>query len=117
MTRFQQRAALRRGFRKHLGAGLAVLMLFSAGPVAAAGSEAGIFRRSYFSHALPPEVQARFLRRRSRSADRPVGGGPGFAIRGVYRDNRTVLRSGLSTDVTISREDWFNISPQGLASP
>lgn len=47
----------------------------------------------------------------SRSAYRRplVGGGFGFAARGGYRYNRIYLQSGLSTDVTVIREDWLDL--------
>ena len=46
-----------------------------------------------------------------RTAYRPAVPGSGFgaAIEGGYRFNRIFLRSGLSTDLTVIREDWFQV--------
>ena len=67
-----------------------------------------MFRRSYYSHELPPSVAARYPRPRSRSAYRiPYARGAGFAVRGGYRLNRIYLQSGNSTDTTYIYENWF----------
>jgi hypothetical protein len=72
-----------------------------------------MFRRSYFSHHLPPEVAQHYPRPHSRSAYRPAVAGttPGVSLRGGYRYNRIFLGSGGSTDTTIYREDWFEFEP------
>jgi hypothetical protein len=92
--------------------GVAVWLALLTLPVAAS-AEDWMFRRSYFSHALPPEVAAQYPRPESRSAYRPavVSYGPGFAIRGGTRINRIFMRSGQSTDLTIIRQDWFDVRP------
>lgn len=72
-----------------------------------------MFRRSYYSHEVPAEVQAQLPLPESRSAYRPAvtGFGPGFAIRGGYRINRIFLQSGQSTDLTVIRQGWFDVRP------
>jgi hypothetical protein len=85
----------------------------SAMPTAETRASEWMFRRSYYSHNLPPEYAAHFPRPRSLSAYRRpyVGTGPGFAVRGGYRINRVFLRSGNSTDTTILYESWFQFLP------
>ncbi len=82
-------------------------------PSAAANAGDWMFRRSYYSHDVPADKAANYPRPRSRSAYRRAvtGYGPGFAIRGGYRYNRIFMRSGRSTDLTVIREEWFDIRP------
>lgn len=72
-----------------------------------------MYRRSYYSHQLPPEAQAYYPQPEMRSAlRRPfVGMTPGFAARGGYRINRILLRSGNSTDLTVIYNDWYQLQP------
>ncbi len=72
-----------------------------------------MFRRSYFSHEIPEELADKYPRPKSRSAYRRAfaRNDTGFSIRGGYRINRIQLRSGTSTDITVIREDWFNVNP------
>ncbi|VAX41169.1 hypothetical protein MNBD_PLANCTO02-726 [hydrothermal vent metagenome] len=72
-----------------------------------------MFERSYFSHALPPEVQAQYPQPVSRSAYRQAARGttPGFAVRGVSRWKWTTMRSGQSTDTTLYRQDFVERHP------
>ena len=72
-----------------------------------------MFRRSYYSHVIPENMQHKYPRPVSRSAYRRpvVRHRPGFAIRGGYRYNSIILRSGGSSDVTIYRENWFDVRP------
>lgn len=72
-----------------------------------------IFQRSYYSHDIPPELESRYPRPRSRSAYRRalVPLTPGIAFRHAHRFNRVYLRSGNSTDVTIYRDHWFQVRP------
>src|ERR1700680_3172175 len=76
---------------------------------ATADDQGWMFRRSYFSHVLPPEIQARYPVPESRSAYRRpiVNLSPGFGVRGVYRYNPIEIYDGRSTDVTIYRQFWF----------
>jgi len=69
-----------------------------------------IFRRSYYSHEIPQQLQYKYPLPHSRSAYRPAVTGvrPGFAIRGGYRYNRILLRGNGSTDITIIRENWHD---------
>jgi hypothetical protein len=78
---------------------------------ATADDQGWMFRRSYFSHVLPPEIQARYPVPESRSAYRRpiVNLSPGFGVRGVYRYNPIEIYDGRSTDVTIYRQYWFQV--------
>jgi hypothetical protein len=78
-----------------------------------ARAEDWMFRRSYYSHARPPEHLAQFPPPERRTAYRPAFAGvtPGFAIRGAYRYNRMQLGQGRNADVTIYRQDWFELEP------
>jgi len=80
---------------------------------AAADDTGWMFRRSYFSHVLPPEIQARYPVPESRSAYRRplVNLAPGFGIRGSYRYNPIEIYDGRSTDVEIYRQFWFQTEP------
>jgi len=72
-----------------------------------------VFRRSYFSHDLPPELAASYPVPVSYSAYRPavVSPYPGFAINGARRFNRVLIQNGNSLDYTILRSDSFRIQP------
>lgn len=87
--------------------------LLADGPAQEVRGEDWMFRRSYYSHERPPGEPPGYPLPRSRAAYRPayVGQNPGFAIRGAHRFNTIYLRSGNSVDVTILREDWFNLRP------
>jgi hypothetical protein len=69
-------------------------------------SENWMFRRSYFSHDPIEAGPVDYPRPISRSAYRPAYRGFGYGVRGVNRINRSVVRSGNSTDYTISGENW-----------
>ena len=70
-----------------------------------------IFRRSYFTHTVPPHLRRHYPLPQSRSAYRQayVGDSPGFSVQWGYRINRIIMRSGSSTDVTIIRENWLRV--------
>jgi len=80
---------------------------------AAADDQGWMFRRSYFSHVLPPEIQARYPVPESRSAYRRplVNLSPGFGVRGSYRYNPIEIFDGRSTDVEIYRQFWIQTEP------
>jgi hypothetical protein len=80
---------------------------------ASADDQGWMFRRSYFSHVLPPEIQARYPVPESRSAYRRplVNLSPGFGVRGSYRYNPIEIYDGRSTDVEIYRSFWFQTEP------
>jgi len=80
---------------------------------ASASDESWVFRRSYFSHVLPPEVQAKYPVPESRSAYRRplVHVYPGFAVDSVYRYNPITIFNGSSTDTTIYRQFWVQEQP------
>lgn len=66
-----------------------------------------MFRRSYFSHAVPPEQALRSPVPRSLSAYRPavVSPYPGFSVQSVQRFNNVVIPSGASVDYTLLRSE------------
>src|SRR5262245_32205335 len=78
-----------------------------------AQAEDFLFRRSYYSHVANDGLDALAPIPTNRSAYRyPItSSGPGFAIRGGYRINRMVIQSGNSYDVTIFRQNWFEVTP------
>lgn len=86
---------------------LAWLLLAAAPGSANAGDWR--FRRSYHSHDVPREWQARFPVPHSRSAYRPAYITPtfGIAVMGGYRVNRIQFNSGNSSDTTILYEGWL----------
>ncbi len=79
----------------------------------ASADESWMYRRSYFSHVLPPQIQARYPVPESRSAYRRpyVNLSPGFGVRGSYRYNPIQIYDGQSTDVEIYRQFWFQTEP------
>jgi hypothetical protein len=88
------------------------LSAFSASP--AWGGDNWVFRRSYFSHVLPPEVQARYPVPESRSAYRLplVDIYPGVSVQGVQRYNTIILGNGSNgTDYAIYRQFWMQVKP------
>ena len=68
-----------------------------------AGASDWMYRRSYFSHALPPGVEPGYPLPVSESAHRPaiVSPYPGFGIQETRRFNTVAIPSGASLDVTI----------------
>lgn len=97
---------------------LLLLCLLAAGYVAAVpadtcGASDWIFRRSYFSHDVPPELAGHYPTPVSYSAYRPaiVSPYPGFSINGARRFNRVLIQSGNSLDYTLLRSDSFRLQP------
>jgi hypothetical protein len=96
---------------------LGVTLLVTAGLSAFATNSASaddrgwMFRRSYFSHVLPPEVQARYPVPESRSAYRLplVDIYPGVSVQGVQRYNTILMDHG--NDVMIYRQFWLQVKP------
>jgi hypothetical protein len=88
---------------------LAAAGFFSAS--AGAGDDNWIYRRSYFSHVLPPEIQARYPIPVSRSAYRLpiVDMSPSFGAQGVERYNTIYLDHG--NDVMIYHSFWVQGRP------
>ncbi len=89
------------------------LFLLSSAMTQQVQADKWMFRRSYHSHVIPETMQHKYPRPESRSAYRRpvVHYRPGFAIRGGYRYDSMILRSGSSTDVTVYRENWFDFRP------
>jgi hypothetical protein len=90
-----------------VAAGLSVLAIGSV----TAGDDSWVFRRSYFSHILPPDVQAHYPIPESRSAYRLplVDVYPGFSVQGVERYNTIIMDHG--NDVMIYRQFWVQAKP------
>jgi hypothetical protein len=89
------------------------LSAFSASP-ALGGDDSWVFRRSYFSHVLPPQIQARYPVPESRSAYRLplVDTYPGVSVQGVQRYNTIILGYGPNgSDTTIYRQFWLQVKP------
>jgi hypothetical protein len=72
-----------------------------------------MFKRSYFSHALPPGVTPPFPVPESRSAYRKAyySEGPTFQVRSAYRINNFVLQNGARSDRTIYQEGYIQFGP------
>ena len=85
---------------------IAALCLFATATGRGEASD-WMFRRSYFSHSLPPEVAARYPVPESLSAYRPaiISPYPGFSLQGVTRFNNVVIPSGASLDYTLMRSE------------
>jgi hypothetical protein len=81
-------------------------------PSAAQGEE-WMFRRSYFSHVLPPGVEPAYPLPESRSAYRPAFYREAFggSIRSAYRWNNYVIQSGPRVDRTYYREAYIEFNP------
>jgi hypothetical protein len=90
-----------------VAAGLSALALRPA----LADDEGWMFRRSYFSHVLPPAVQARYPIPESRSAYRVplIDVYPGSSVQSVERYNTILLDHG--NDVMIYRQFWVQFKP------
>lgn len=76
-----------------------------------------MFRRSYFSHALPPGfppgAPPPYPVPLSRSAYRPaiIATTPGFSVRGGHRFGHVFLGTGGTFDVQTFHHDWFETQP------
>jgi len=89
---------------------VAVCGAFFSQPVSA---QEWLFKRSYYSHNIPQEMENAYPRPTSRSAYRRAyaNNRPGFAVRGGYRYNTIRIWSGTSYDTTVIRENWFEERP------
>ncbi|QDT38280.1 hypothetical protein Pan189_26700 [Stratiformator vulcanicus] len=72
-----------------------------------------VYRRSYYTHELPPHVAAVSPMPVERSAYRPAitNPYPGFGITGGFRWNRVVMQNGNSRDFTLLRSDFVKFPP------
>lgn len=72
-----------------------------------------MFRRSYFSHPVPPELAYKYPVPVSLSAYRPaiVGPYPGFAVQSIQRFNNVVIPNGASLDYTLLRSNTMQRLP------
>jgi hypothetical protein len=84
------------------------------GELLPACGEEWMFRRSYFSHALPPGVEPPYPLPESRSAYRPAyyREAAGWSVRSAYRVNNYVIQNGNRTDRTYYREGYIEFEPQ-----
>ena len=72
-----------------------------------------MFRRSYYSHPIPPELAYKYPAPVSLSAYRPaiVGPYPGFSVQSIQRFNNVVIPSGASLDYTLLRSETVRQMP------
>jgi hypothetical protein len=104
---------IRQLIRQCVGVAATTLVACLTVPSASAGDN-WVFRRSYFSHVLPPEVQARYPVPESRSAYRLplVDLNPSISIQGIYRYNSINIYDGIgSYDNTIYGQLWLQVKP------
>jgi hypothetical protein len=90
-----------------------VLLVCLTAPWASAGDN-WVFRHSYFSHVLPPDVQSKYPVPESRSAYRLplVDLSPSIAVQGIYRYNTINIYDGAgSYDTTIYGQYWIQAKP------
>ena len=93
------------------------ISLVSAAVILAAGmpaqAEDWMFRRSYFSHMLPPDVAPQYPLPESRSAYRPAyyREALGGSVRSAYRVNNYIIQNGNRMDRTFYREGYIEIDP------
>lgn len=97
-------------------AGWAVAVLsiaWSLAPSTAGADDEWMYRRSYFSHALPPGEAPTYPLPVQRSAHRPAyyREAFGFSVRSAYRINNYVIRSGNRTDRTLYQEGYIEFNP------
>jgi hypothetical protein len=96
---------------QRIGLTICLLLVLSSQPALLSDAVAADwrFRRSYFSHHVPPDLYAYDELPRSRSAYRAAYPNrlPGFSAQGGFRINRIQINSGLSSDTTIIHEGWF----------
>lgn len=76
-------------------------------------AEDWMFKRSYFSHGLPPGTEPTYPVPESRSAYRTAyyREGFGFSIRSAYRVNNFIIQNGNRIDRTYYREGYVEINP------
>lgn len=87
------------------------LTFVSVAPDADAGH--WMYRRSYFSHAVPENDPLAPPPPAIRYAHRPayISGQPGYHVRGGYRYNRVHINAGSGADVTVTYDEWFRNGP------
>jgi len=98
--------------------GFAALLLVAAATMAGgakpARGEDWMFRRSYFSHMLPPGAPPVYPLPESRSAYRPAyyREALGGSVRSAYRVNNYVIQNGARSDRTFYREGYIEFDPE-----
>ncbi len=99
-----------------LAAGVLFPLLTASAP-AALHAEDWMFRPSFYSHEIPPEMADRIPNPAhqwlTHPAYRPayLSNRPGFSVNGGFRYNRVYIQSGNSSDLTVYRRNWFFIEP------
>jgi hypothetical protein len=80
---------------------------------APAAADEWMFRRSYFSHMLPPDVPPPYPLPESRSAYRPAyyRESLGGSVRSAYRVNNYIIQNGPRMDRTFYREGYIEVNP------
>ncbi|MDZ4688603.1 MAG: hypothetical protein SH850_26315 [Planctomycetaceae bacterium] len=102
-----------RQFFRACGAVAATSAIWSVGTGVAFADDDWMYRRSYFSHALPPGSEPVYPLPAQRSAYRPAyyREAFGFSVRSAYRVNNYVIRSGNRTDRTLYQEGYIEFNP------
>jgi hypothetical protein len=88
-------------------------LMVIAGLGSQASAEDWMFRRSYFSHAVPEDDPNRMPEPPIRYAHRPpfISGSSGYHLRGGHRYNRVQINAGSGVDVTVFYDEWFRTAP------
>ncbi|MBA3311806.1 MAG: hypothetical protein M3552_22810 [Planctomycetota bacterium] len=99
-------------FISRFGTWLIVAVVFCATSDRSDASD-WMFRRSYYSHPIPPELAYKYPAPVSLSAYRPavVGPYPGFSVQSIQRFNNVVIPSGASLDYTLLRSETVRQMP------
>jgi len=92
--------------------GLAVLSLLVPGMSSASQADDWMFRRSYYSHALPENLPPDYPLPVSRSGYRVAHYREGFGVSTGYRWNNYVIQNGARVDRTLYLEGWVEMLPQ-----
>lgn len=90
-----------------------ILLAAFTGLPSASFAEDWMFRRSYYSHALPQPVPMDYPQPVSRSAYRGAYYREGFGVRSSFRLNNHVIQNGNRVDWTFYREGWVDFHQPG----
>jgi hypothetical protein len=93
--------------------GLALLSLLAVfGSASPVQSDDWMYRRSYFSHALPENLPPNYPLPVSRSGYRVAHYREGFGVSTGYRWNNYAIQNGARVDRTLYLEGWVEMLPQ-----
>ncbi len=90
----------------------ALLSLFVLGMSSASQAEDWMYKRSYYSHALPESPPPNYPLPVSRAGYRVAHYREGFGVSTGYRWNNYVLQNGARVDRTLYLEGWVEMLPQ-----